>query len=120
MKIGRMSAKVPKASRKPTVRDLEWAAGFLDGEGCFRRHRSASHWQGTEQVTAQQNAPELLERLQSLFGGKVGKTKSTSPNGTKREIWQWHIYGARARGVMMTLYLLMSEKRKVETKQALA
>src|SRR6267143_1860507 len=107
--LGYTKPTTPKATKRPTVRELEWAAGFLDGEGCFSKSAT------TERIGAPQNDPQLLYRLQSLFGGAVGETGKTRP----RSIWQWTIYGTRARGVMLTLYTLLSDKRKKEIMQAL-
>jgi len=107
--LGYARPTTTKATRHPTVRDLEWAAGFLDGEGCFGINNSNS-----ERVSATQDSPQLLRRLQLLFGGTVSPAhrKPKSSN-------QWTVYGTRARGVMLTLYTLLSDKRKAEIAQAL-
>lgn len=82
--------------------EIGWVAGFLEGEGSF------TGWTG---VKAAQKQLEPLERLQALFGG------SLSRHGNDMHIWQ--LYGARARGLMMTLYSLMSPRRKEQIRKQL-
>lgn len=94
----------PKATKSPTIRDLERAAGFMEGEGSFS---------GNDRVAAFQVNREPLDRLVALFGGKITEVIRTSPSSSG---WQWYTSGARARGVAMTLYLLLSEKRRAQIK----
>lgn len=98
------------AKRYATVRDIEWAAGFLEGEGHFRRQSNSS-----ERIQAKQVQREPLERLQAIFGGRVYPTshkKSRDMGKPWNDIWTWDVCGARARGIMMTIYALMSPKRQ--------
>lgn len=95
------------ATRKPTARDLEWAAGFLEGEGYF------SGRENKQRVEAAQLNPEPLAKLLEIFGGRVKKYRSNYP------IWLWIVHGARARGVMMTLYPLLSHVRQTQIRVAL-
>ncbi len=108
--IGTMHPGVPCSSIKPTARDLEWAAGFLEGEGCFRRSWPGKG--GTEHVSASQKIREPLEKLQTFFGGSIGPDRI---GGTYR----WQVYGPRARGVSMTLYSLLSNRRQKQIRDAL-
>lgn len=83
------------ASVKPTKCDLAWAAGFLEGEGCiFTPHGDVVH--------AVQVNREPLDRLQRFFGGSIVLRKNSTVTGKK--IFAWRICGARARGVMQTLF----------------
>jgi hypothetical protein len=111
--VRKPKAGIARATVSPTVRDLEWAAGFLDGEGCFIRAKSSKR--GCEMVAAPQKDPELLVRLQSLFGGNL--TKRLTKWGYHINVWQ--VYGSRARGVMMTLFSLLSTKRQTAIRLAL-
>lgn len=115
--IGRYfaSAKVAKATKSPTSRDLEWAAGFLEGEGSFlynHNRKTLSNGRkkdtGTQEVSATQvHTSEPLNKLQALFGGTVRGE-------------DWRVTGPRARGVMMTLYPLVSSRRKEQIRRALS
>lgn len=90
--------------------DLAWAAGFLEGEGSFGNS-------GCPAVTAAQVQKEPIDRLTALFGGSV-KLRTTKGFSTK-PIWVWRVNTHRSVEVMMTLYVLMSPKRKGEIERAL-
>lgn len=105
------------ATKKPTVRDLEWAAGFLEGEGSFvagigRRNKTPILCLSAAQVN-----PDPLIRLMSVFGGRTVKRKLQKPN--HQPCWVWYTYGARARGIALTLYTLLSDKRKAQIRAAI-
>jgi hypothetical protein len=106
----------PGASCRPTVADLHWAAGFLEGEGCFYRFRrpgAVSIGVGATQVDT-----EPLEKLQRLFGGRITKKSMTARN--RQQPHAWTVYGARAWGVALTLYTLLSNRRKAQCLACLA
>ena len=108
--------------KKPTdgfsMSGLLWAAGFLEGEGSFH-FSNQSHLL----VRATQVQREPLDRLVILFGGKVSevirKDGKRGKNGVWSDFYDWNVYGQRAAGVCMTLYSLMSPKRKGQIKEAL-
>jgi len=90
-----------------TPRQLEWVAGFLEGEGYFSWYRTA--W-----VSATQVQIEPLVRLQRLFGGWLSK------HTQHKHVNIWRVSGAAASGLMMTLHSLMSPRRKRQIETALA
>lgn len=98
-----------KASVKATPRLIEWAAGFLEGEGSF----SGGGTHGYGRVSAPQVQRWPLEQLQKLFGGTIADYRE------KRNTYHWWVTGSRARGVMMTLYSLVSPKRQEQIRAAL-
>src|SRR5262249_40034333 len=91
-----------------TMRDLGWSAGFLEGEGRFPA--------GGSTVTANQKEPECLERLRQMFGGRL----DWRPEGGTYGIYVWYVNGPAARGLMMTLYSLMSSRRRDQIRASLA
>ena len=94
-------------------RDLGWVAGFLEGEGSFTL-TAAKH----PRVIAVQVAHEPLDRLFMFFGGSICEKK---PNGFgKKPLRSWAVNGAKAVGIMMTLYPIMSPERKAQIKRTLA
>lgn len=102
---GRVSCKnTPRAMVSPSTRDLEWAAGFLEGEGSFLRHHRGGHY-----VNASQVNPEPVNRLKALFGGNITPVRA---KGRRAAYGMWQVCGTRARGVAMTLYDLLSVKRQ--------
>ena len=93
--------------------DLHWASGFLEAEGSFHFSK-----QKHLHVAASQVQTEPLKRLKRIFGGNIyNHQKARTPN--HRDTLQWMAVGSRAAGVCMTLYSLMSEKRKGQIKEAL-
>lgn len=112
----RQKRSTPKATRSPTIRDLEWAAGFLEGEGCFRVGYTHSHQSRSETVTVTQVNIVPLLKLQEIFGGTV-YDRGSQPK--RRHQYGWYVTGARARGVMMTLYVLFTPVRRRQIRVAL-
>lgn len=107
-------SKVPKALINPTTRDLEWAAGFLEGEGNFR---GVSKGEGTSRVRCCQCNREPMDRIVAMFGGRLGLVKRRTTG--HQDVYQWELSGARARGVMLTLFSMMSAKRQEQIAGAL-
>lgn len=64
---------------------LPWAAGFIDGEGCFYLRKG-----NYPSLTVCQTELTSLERLQSLFGGNL---REINPRGKQKQTWQWDIHG---------------------------
>jgi len=109
--------RTARATISPTTADLHWAAGFLEGEGNF--HVSNNRDQSwSAMVRAVQAQREPLEKLQRLFGGNVRLKSAQRPH--RQAIWIWAVSGTRARGVMMTLYGLMSTRRREQIRSALS
>ena len=106
------TSPVQKSTIKPTIRDIAWAAGFLEGEGSFASRG------GT--VNAVQVNTEPLHRLQELFGGSIYfDDKRTQKNPNWQPVSAWSVSGARARGFAMTIYSLMSSRRQEQIKKML-
>lgn len=104
------------ATRQPTTAELHWIAGFLEGEGCFRFSST------TEHSNAKQVSREPLDRLQSLVGGAIrphSHALQRARGGKGKDGWTWYVSGARARGIMMTLYPLLSTRRQGQVRTAL-
>lgn len=93
------------------IRDLAWAAGFLEGEGSFNSQRSP-------RVSAAQVQREPLERLQALFGGRIAFRRTTA-GFKKGTIWVWALSVGPSVEVMMTLWTFMSPRRRGQIEAAL-
>lgn len=100
-----------EATISPTTNDLYWAAGIFEGEGTVAVSRKP-RW-CTFAVSVSQKDPWILYKFQNLFGGSV-RTR-----GKKHPIWQWSAAGARGRGFLMTMYKLLSPRRRVQAKAAI-
>lgn|SRR3989442_8402035 len=93
-----------------SITDLHWVAGFYEGEG------SANFTRGLRvQVTQVQKWP--LDRLGALFGGYFWYK---GPKGRRSATWVWTITGPKAAGLLMTLFSLLSPKRRKQIQMALA
>ena len=93
-----------------SITALSWAAGFLEGEGCFIASGASIT------VTASQVQREPLERLQLLFGGSL--RCYTNNHGTLYH--RWDLHGSYAIGVAFTLYTFMSPRRRERIRRMVA
>ena len=93
--------------------DLAWAAGFLEGEGSFCRSLDRPR------LVATQVNREPLDKLSSMFGGSVrGPLKfPSSPRSSPH--YRWELVGTKARGVMLTLYVFMSQRRRLQIEKSI-
>jgi len=91
---------------------LNWAAGFLEGEGSFIHLGD-----GGIRVCAGQVQKEPLVRLHNLFKGSLHRYKPRQKNWQR--YWYWVIRSTTAISVMMTLFPLMSPRRKAQIRAAL-
>lgn len=91
------------------ARELYWAAGFIEGEGCFYYHPDRGKWT----VSATQNTKEPLERLVAIFGGWLNMRPAKPPR-LPNDHFIWMVHGPRAIGIAMTLYRLMSPRRQAK------
>lgn len=108
----------PKAEHSPTMMDLAWIAGLLEGEGSFMKATPIC-----ERVTCAQVDREPIDRLHALLGGRVrtvSNAKGFSAHKRGSVIHEWRVNGARARGVMLTLYPLLTTRRRAQIRKALS
>jgi len=103
---------IPAKSAVPiSMCDLHWAAGFIEGEGCFY------HITSVPCIAVAQKHIQSLEKLQRLFGGNI-RIQKAPKTGFGGPLFTWRLYRGAA-GVMMTLYSLMSPYRQEKIKEAL-
>jgi hypothetical protein len=93
------------------LNDLYWAAGFIEGEGTFTHG-------GSFGVVASQVQLWPLERLQTLFGGSIS-TNGRPPRSHHQQCHVWYLHGYKAAGLAMTLWMLMSPRRRQQIERAL-
>jgi hypothetical protein len=106
-----------RPTQRPTTLDIAWAAGIYEGEGSclgFRR-KGKPGWR--VQAVVSQKDPELLHRMRAFFGGSVAPIiYHRDPPFT---MWRWSISGCRARGFLMTIFCMMTERRKNQIRKAI-
>lgn len=112
-RAGADRSQAPKSTQKPTIRDIAWMAGFMEGEGHFRGIQPG---QGGDRAVAVQVNKDPIDRIIALFGGRAHLRKLELPS---HDVWCWQASGARARGLMMTLYPFMSPLRQSQIRVAL-
>lgn len=91
---------------RPT--DLAWAAGFLEGEGCFSLGGKAS---GIS-ITVPQVNPDPLRRLQNFFGGSINQKSQAKSGFNSQPIFVWLLCGENATELARAIHPWMSEKRQ--------
>lgn len=93
--------------------EVAWAAGFLDGEGCFylSKHRDGAPETRTVTLKATQVRTEPLDRLQRLFGGVVIERKTRTSTG--KRAFDWQIKTAQAKPVLEEVLPHLSVKGDV-------
>ena len=90
--------------------DIHWFAGLYEGEGYCRRTTS-------EHIVVSMTDMEPIKRVQELFGGSIHPW-DLSAQGWKTE-YRWAASGARARGILMTIYPLLAPRRQAQIRKAL-
>lgn len=92
------------------IKELHWAAGFLEGEGCF-------HVGGRTSMAAAQVQIEPLQKIQRILGGTInGPYSAKNPNS--KPFFSWRLNGVQAIATMLTLFSLLSPKRKAAITRA--
>ena len=101
------------------MKDLYWAAGFLEGDGYFSK--SSRSRPGDYMVGATNADEDVLQHLSCMFGHKVYPYAPGMYGPlTKKKMFRWHVSGSKAIGIMMTLYPLMSLRRKSQIRDVIA
>ena len=106
------------------IHELYWAAGFMEGEGCFSLRDRQAEAKGTASLSckASQVNPEPLYRLKELFGGPVYGPYKGTPSmkvRNRQPFYEWSVSGRQAAQVFMTLYPLMSDVRKKQIRRGM-
>lgn len=104
--------------------DLAWAAGFMDGEGCFGLVRSKARVRGPRWYKVRASAtqhgqpgiiPEVLHRLQSALGG-IGRIERHS--GV--DAFKWVVEGdAKVQTVLESLIPYLGVRKVTQAHEAL-
>ena len=96
--------------------DLAWAAGFLDGEGCF----DFSKGHGNFRIQCSQVVKRPLIKLKAVFGGRVYGPYGPYRNN-KQRYFQWNICGSVAEAAakaMLPYYLVKRAQVRAALKKA--
>jgi hypothetical protein len=99
-----------KAIKSPTTVILFYAAGFFEGEGYATVAKNENGCRA--QAGAGQKDPTVLYFLRDYFGGNVGYDD-------KADFYTWRLTGMHARGFLMTMYRMLTPRRKKQIRRAL-
>jgi len=95
------------------IKELYWAAGFLEGEGTFPWRKKPNNQFA---IYANQVDPESLYRLKQHWGGYIyGPLKRGH-----QPFFVWYLGGPNAAAFAMMLYPLLTGRRQEKIKFALA
>jgi hypothetical protein len=95
-----------------TSQQIAWAAGIFEGEGCCSW---TSRQHNCQEVMVKQNDRWILDRFSEVFGGKVSACNSQNTL-SKNQSYRWRLFGANARGFLMTVYGFLSPHRQEQVK----
>jgi hypothetical protein len=90
---------------------LAYAAGFLDGEGCFicrRRMTKRGYLSYNIVVTCCNTNKPIIEWFQNTFGGKMHSTKGKTSK--HRTVHNWQIVGRQAKGFAELIVPYLQQK----------
>lgn len=101
----------PSPTVEPTPIDIAWAAGFIEGEGSFKKHARSYR------IVCGQNDREPLDRLSALFGGSI-RLQHRMYRGEPRPIFVWEVYGEKAGRAIDLIYPFLSARRREQADNA--
>ena len=90
----------------PTLTDIGWLAGILEGEGSFEVQATCAR------LRVSQNGMWLPLRIQQLVGGKV--VQGTRSFNSTDDVYVWRCSSDRALGIMLTVYPFLSPRRRAK------
>ncbi len=103
-------SQVQTALTHPSTLAIAWMAGIIEGEG-YMQYKNY-----TTRIEVGQKDDWIIWKLQELLGGTVGSYRNKK---TQKDYWRWTASGSRARGIIMTLFIFFSPRRKLQALLAL-
>ena len=82
--------------------DLAYAAGLVDGEGCFEFH-------STTHIKVESTSRLVIEKMRDTFGGSCAV--SSRRTALNRVVFLWNAYGSLADSVSKELAEFLIEKQ---------
>lgn len=97
--------------------DLGWLAGFFEGEGCVKGHKSGRKIA----VCIYQKDPEILFRCREFLGGSISKitVRSESTNlNSDTFLHMLNVCGDKARRFLQAIYPHVSTRRQMQIERS--
>ncbi len=109
----------------PSVKEIAWLAGLLEGEGAFCRGWYANPSRHNKKffrvsILLGMTDIDTVKRAAALLGGAVCSNKKLYGTTSKKQVHTTAIVGPRAIGWMQTLYSLMGERRQKRMAECIA
>ncbi len=86
--------------------ELAWAAGLIEGEGCFTKHTNAPY------ILVDMTDKDIIQRLYGIF--PFGIMRGPYSNKTKpqhKPRWRFDAFGPKAKIIMEAIRPYMGERR---------
>jgi hypothetical protein len=94
--------------------EIAWAAGVLEGEGCFTLVRNSKAKGGrSAKIVLQMNDLDVIQEVCTVFNF-VGKIYRRPPRKTSKESWAWTVYKASDVAYVISEVLPWLGKRRTE------
>ena len=90
-----------KMAAEKTNNDLMWAAGHIDGDGCYSIDGKATANRPVVAVGKAERGIASLNKLQRMFGG--GIRVHSKPKGNSQQAYRWSTFGSEAISVCSQL-----------------
>lgn len=89
-----------------TSQEYAWAEGLLEGEAYFGLYEPTQY----PRIKVEMTDLDVLERLQSIFGGNINPTKKRNPKW--KDTWNWTLNGDEAVKCLRSIVNNMCSRRK--------
>lgn len=102
-----------------TARDIAWAAGLLEGEGCFHfgSHEHSKYL--AERISISMTDADVIAKLADIWGssksGPIGRTGKDGISG--KPVYRTGITGWKAVQWAMTIYVFMGTRRRSKIRE---
>jgi hypothetical protein len=90
--------------------DLAWAAGFIDGEGCFTVHLHTSGILSAV-LSADNTKIAPIQALKEMFGGKVTLSRKATERTAAAYRWQVNGHTAATVSVLVLPFLRVKQEQ---------
>jgi hypothetical protein len=99
---------------------VAWAAGVLEGEGCFSKHVRKSNGKTEVAIHCEMTDQDIIERLKNVFNVGTICYRSNKNRGNRKPTWIWSVQSKKEIKLVLDLiYDLLGERRKNKAKELL-
>lgn len=94
--------------------NIAWFAGLFEGEGCLGYYPDKRNPRtGSVRLYIESTDKDIIDRIQSLFGGKVWDSNYPSKPKNYKPSWRWGLSSKNeVRHIINLLYPYLGERRR--------